>query len=159
MGRRPKGWDLSAFTPAPPEMVIRQMRITFEDQNPDESKQLSDDLQNPASPSYHRWLTPEQQHAHFGETESQFRAVKNWLIQQHFRIVQESYGKGIDWIAFSGTMAQVEAAFHIRMVWYKATDKYTNIDDPQIPAQFKGVIHAVIGLYNIGGAIPLFQVE
>jgi subtilase family serine protease len=129
--------------------------ILFEDPHPTESKKLLDDLQNPASPHYGQYLTPEQEHARFGGTEMQFRAVKNWLIQQHFRIIQETYGRSLDTIAFSGSVAQVEAAFHLQMIWYKATGRYAAINDPQVPDQFKGVIHTTVEMYNLGGAILL----
>ena len=41
--------------------------------------QLEDDLQNRDSPSYHRWLTPQQFARNFGPTTQQMQAVANWL--------------------------------------------------------------------------------
>jgi len=156
-GSRPKGGNLSWHEPAPPDMIIPNIHMNFETQNPAEFKQLLEDQQNPASPNFNKEYTPQELHARFGESESQFNEVKNWLLQQHFVIVDETYGRASDFIAFSGTIAQIEAAFHVRIVWDKATGRYADVDAPQIPARFNGLIRGLVGIYNTGGGQMLLQ--
>jgi len=69
--------------------------------------------QNPASPQFHKWLTPEQYAARFGMAGSDLAKVQTWLEQQGFAV--DSVSRGKDMIRFSGTVGQVEAAFATEM--------------------------------------------
>ena len=48
--------------------------------------QLLIDQQNPRSPLYHQWLTPEQFGARFGMAQADLDSVSQWLEQQGFSI-------------------------------------------------------------------------
>jgi subtilase family serine protease len=72
--------------------------------------------QNPASPLYHQWLTPEQFAARFGMAESDLNKVEGWLEQQGFVI--DSVARSRNLIRFSGSVAQVERAFSTQMHYY-----------------------------------------
>ncbi len=65
--------------------------------------------QNPASPLYHQWLTPEQFAARFGVADADISAVESWLEQQGFSI--DSVSRSRNRIFFSGSAAQVASAF------------------------------------------------
>lgn len=69
--------------------------------------------QNPSSPQYHQWLSPEQYAARFGMADSDLAKVQTWLEQQGFAV--DSISRGKDMIRFSGTVRQVEAAFATEM--------------------------------------------
>src|SRR5438477_4716392 len=71
--------------------------------------QLLSDLQNPASPRYHQWLTPAQYAAQFGLSTSDLDKVKAWLSSQGFTVTRVANGG--QFISFTGTAAQVETAF------------------------------------------------
>jgi subtilase family serine protease len=80
---------------------------------PSASKQLALDKllaaqQNPRSKEYHRWLTPEQYAGRFGATAGDFERIVTWLQSEGFTIVQRARGR--NWVAFSGTAAQVRTA-------------------------------------------------
>ena len=99
-------------------------------------------------------LTSRQIHERFSESHTQFLAVVDWLKSRGFQIRDLTYGRSIDSIAFTGTIGEVEQAFQVQIVWFKQTGKYANTNDPQIPLRFSGLIGAIDGLYNLGGAIP-----
>ena len=66
---------------------------------------------DPASPDYHNWLTPEQYADRFGLSAQRIsRGPPAWLTSAGFSI--EYTARGRDWVAFSGTAAEVQAAFH-----------------------------------------------
>ncbi len=65
--------------------------------------------QDPPSPLYHQWLSPEQFAARFGMAQSDIDKVQTWLQQQGFSI--DSVARGRNMIRFSGTVGQVEQAF------------------------------------------------
>jgi hypothetical protein len=72
--------------------------------------------QNPASPLYHRWLTPDQFAARFGMAQSDLDKVNSWLQQQGFSI--DSVSRSRNAIRFSGSVGQVESAFGTEMHYF-----------------------------------------
>ncbi len=72
--------------------------------------------QDPASPFYHQWLSPDQFAARFGMAQSDIDKVQSWLEQQGFSI--DSVGRSKNLIRFSGTVGQVEQAFQTQMHFY-----------------------------------------
>jgi subtilase family serine protease len=73
--------------------------------------------QNPSSPLYHQWLTPEQFAARFGMADADLSKVQSWLEQQGFSIDSVAHSKNT--IHFTGTARQVEQAFSTEMHFYK----------------------------------------
>ena len=69
--------------------------------------------QNPSSPLYHQWLTPEQFASRFGMADADIAKVQSWLERQGFSI--DSVNRSKNAIHFSGTAGQVEAAFATEM--------------------------------------------
>ena len=65
--------------------------------------------QNPASPLYRQWLSPDQFAARFGVADADLAAVQAWLSQQGFQT--GAIGRGRDRVSFSGSAAQFTAAF------------------------------------------------
>lgn len=141
--------------PQAPKDLQLHLEISFALRNKAEREQFTRDLQNPASPQYHHWLTPKETHERFGESGAEFRAVRDWVIGQGFTVTEESYGRAIDWIRFTGTVAQADRAFGTRIVAVNS-DKYANATDILIPQRFKDIIADVVGLDNMGAiATPM----
>ena len=117
-------------------------------------------LQDPASPNYHQWLTSAQFAARFDPTQADVDAVVHWLTGQGFTIVSSSSSARL--IRFTGTVAQAQQAFHTTIYNYGDGSVFGNIEDPVIPAQFANVIAQIHGLDNMRAAIatshfvPLF---
>jgi subtilase family serine protease len=74
--------------------------------------------QDPNSPQYHQWLSPEQFGARFGMAQSDIDKVQTWLQQQGFAI--DSVARGRNMIRFSGTVGQLEQAFQTQMHYFKS---------------------------------------
>jgi hypothetical protein len=72
--------------------------------------QLLLDQQNPKSTQYHRWLTPAQYGTRFGAADATIASMAAWLASQGFDVGVAPAASGH--LAFSGSKAQVEAAFH-----------------------------------------------
>jgi subtilase family serine protease len=148
---RPEGIDLSNDHDAPPDKVI-PLEIDFAMRNKPQFDELMNAISDPHSPQYHHWLTPEEMHARFGETQNQFDAVLQWLQEQGFTITDKSYGTNADYIRFKGTIGQVEKAFDVQLV-LPEYDHYAAKNDPAVPAKFDGVISRIAGLEEVG---PLY---
>jgi len=72
--------------------------------------------QDPASPQFHRWLTPEEFGARFGMPQSDIDKVQAWLEQQGLTV--DRVARSRNSIRFSGTVAQVEQAFRTELRRY-----------------------------------------
>lgn len=75
------------------------------------------DVNNPASPSFHQFLTPAQFTARFGPTQSDYNAVVRYLGQHGLTITGGSRD-GMD-VQVKGPVSAVEAAFNVSMHAYR----------------------------------------
>ena len=74
-----------------------------------ELEQLLADQQNPASPRFHQWLTPEQFGERFGASLDDIGVIRQWLRSHGFRV--EKVGNGRRQIEFSGRCARWRRRF------------------------------------------------
>jgi Pro-kumamolisin, activation domain len=136
---------------APSDKVI-PLEVEFAMRNKEQFDDLMKQIADPHSPQYQRWLTPEEMHSRFGETQDQFNEVLQWLQEQGFTITDKSYGTNADYIRFKGTVGQVEKAFDVELVTPEF-EHYAAKSDPAVPAKFDGVISRIVGLEEVG---PLY---
>jgi subtilase family serine protease len=103
-------------------------------------------LQDSKSPHFHQWLTPEQYGAAYGPALSDIDAVTKWLQSQGFTV--DSVATGRRWIEFSGSVAQVETAFHTQIRNYSVASKLhvANATDLKIPVALAPVIAGLVSV-------------
>ena len=106
------------------------------------------DQQNPRSASYHKWLTPEQYADRFGLGLNDVKKISAWLESRGFTVTETARGR--NWIVFSGTAAQVEAAFQTEIHTFKENEEthFANITPPSIPSALAGIVSGFRGLNN-----------
>jgi len=109
-------------------------------------EQLLANQQNPASPFYHQWLTPQQVGQLFGPTPNDLSVVSAWLTSQGLKI--DSIAPSGVIIRASGTMAVVGDAFHTSFGMFSVGDRQrlSVVSEPLIPAVLSPVIRSVHGL-------------
>lgn len=110
--------------------------------------QFLDDQQNVNSPSYHRWLTPQQFGQQYGPATADVQQVQNWLQAQGFAVTRVANGGW--WIQFSGTAGQVAQTFSTTIHTYRLNgNTYTaNATDISIPAALSPAVSGVLSLHN-----------
>jgi subtilase family serine protease len=126
-------------------MAIEGMKLIFQ-LSPEQLSSLDTLLKeqlDPSSPNYHNWLTPESYADRFGVGAGDMARAANWLRQQGFTSIVPARGR--TWIAFNGSAAQVQAAFHtpIHQYWVNGKMHYANATEPALPAAFRGVVMAL----------------
>ena len=135
---------------APADLPMKRMLLVLKRSPEQEAAllQLLDSQQDKHSPSYHRWVTPQEFGAKFGPADSDVAAVSNWLKSSGFQVSAVSVGRTV--IEFSGTAAQVQAAFHTSIHKFVVNGKqhWANANDPQIPAALLPVVAGVHTLHN-----------
>jgi len=103
---------------------------------------------NPASASYHQWLTPEQYADRFGMTPNDISKVNAWLKSQGFTVTSVSRNRTR--VFFSGTAAQMESRFRTELHNYMVGGEahFANATEPSLPSAFAGTVVGLTGLDN-----------
>ena len=109
-------------------------------------KALLEQQQDPGSPNYHKWLTPEQYAARFGVSDEAAKRVTTWLSSQGFTNISMARGRGS--VSFSGNVRAVERAFATEIHHYAVNGEthYANATEPSVPADIGGSILAIRGM-------------
>ena len=119
-------------------------------------EQLIANQHNPKSAQFHKWISPAEFGNEFGVSNSDVAAVTSWLTSQGFT-VNNIYPNKTQ-IDFSGTVAQVNSAFHTQENIYTLKDgkHLANASNISIPSSMKNLIVGVMGL-NDFHAQPLVK--
>src|SRR6476646_1816396 len=94
--------------------------------------------QEPDSPNYHKWLTPEQYAARFGMSDADLAKVSSWLKSQGLTV--SGFSRARTRVFFSGTAAQVENVFRTELHNYQVDGqtRFANASEVSVPAALSG---------------------
>src|SRR6266436_2360605 len=109
---------------------------------------LMDEQLSKDSPSFHKWLTPEQFGKQFGPADADIQAVTAWLSRHGFQEIK--VGTGRTAIEFSGNVGHVRSAFHaeIHQLAVNGEMRQANMSDPMIPAALTPAVAGIVSLHN-----------
>jgi len=112
-------------------------------------EQLLRDQQDPASPEYHHWLTPNEIGGRFGLSENDIATLTGWLQSQGLQVSWVAPSRAF--IGFTGTAANVGRAFQTELHYYTINGKQrmSVSSDPMIPAALAPAISSIRGLFTI----------
>lgn len=104
---------------------------------------------DPASPDFHRWLTPEQFGERFGAPRREVDRVVAWLGAQGFAVEEATAGRTA--IVFSGRAGQVERVFGTRMALFEHEGEphLANELPASIPAAVAGSVRGLLSLHDV----------
>ena len=99
--------------------------------------------QDPASPDYRKWITPEEYALRFGLAPGDLGRVIDWLSLQGFSAI--SVGRNRQSVSFSGTVGELEAAFRTEIHFFAegAVLHFANATDLSLPAGLLGLVASV----------------
>jgi subtilase family serine protease len=105
--------------------------------------------QDRSSPTYHKWLTPEQYGDRFGMSWADLARITSWLQSEGFEIIRVSRSRTR--ISFSGIASQLEAAFRTEIHYYLVNGEmhFANATELSVPAAFAGVVLSVGNLSDL----------
>ena len=111
-------------------------------------KEFIDQLHDPASPNFHRWLSAQEFGEKFGLAQDDLNTITTWL-QSHGFQVNVVYPSGM-LIDFSGSAGQVREAFRteIHDLEVNGVKHIANMSDPQIPAALAPAVVGVVSLHD-----------
>jgi len=102
--------------------------------------------QNPRSPHFHQWLTPEQFADRFGASRGDLGQIQQWLRAAGFKV--DYTARSRTYLRFSGTAQQVQNAFHTEIHRYSTggNTHYANAGSLSVPAALADLVAGVSGL-------------
>jgi len=107
---------------------------------------LAKAVSDPASAHYGRFLSPAQFRSRFAPSAAEVAAVRTWLVSQGFSVTSVPVNNL--YVAASGTVAQAEAAFKVRLNVYRVHG--VELRSPAaaltIPASLAHIVSGVVGL-------------
>jgi len=130
--------------PVDPAMPIRRATLLLKPSSKLEA--FLAEQQNPSSPNYRKFLTPEEFGAHFGLSDGDIAGVTAWLQSEGLKV--DKVARGRHWVQFSGTAAQAERTFRTRFHRFMVNGEahFANTDDPQVPQALQDVAGGFLGL-------------
>ncbi len=121
--------------------------------NADELGQLLHQLYDPASPNYHRYLTPEQFTERFGPTEGDYQAIVAFAATNGLRVTTRHPNRML--LGVNGATADVEKALHLKMHVYQHPTEARTFYAPDA----EPTLDLAVGVLSISGldnyALPL----
>ncbi len=110
-------------------------------------KQYLDQLTDPRSVNFHKWLTADQLETYFSPAPADRVRVTEWLENHGFTVNGISAGMIID---FSGTAGLVRQTFHteIHHLMVNGVAHFGNVGDPRVPAALASLLGGVVSFHN-----------
>lgn len=120
-------------------------------------QQLLKEQQDKTSPLYQQWLTPAQFGQRFGPSENDLAKITGWLSAQGFSVEKPSNGR--QFIFFTGTSNQVEAAFQTEMHRYGVKGKtyFANAKPASIPQALAPAVRGMASLNSFAQMQPQYH--
>jgi subtilase family serine protease len=115
---------------------------------------LLEDQQNPNSPRYHAWLTPEEFGKGFGLSAKDLSGVQDWLKRQGFLI--DGVARSRTFITFSATAGQIRDTFHTEIHRYRAAGRahFASAREAEVPVDLTPLLFTITGLDDFGFENP-----
>lgn len=105
--------------------------------------------------NFRKWLQPEEFADRFGASPNDIAKLRTWLESQGLQV--EDVARGRSWITFSGTAAQMAAAFHTEFHRYAVNGQMhvANATEPSVPEAFGDVVAGFRGLNDFRPKPPV----
>ncbi len=136
--------DQGVLDPSTPLSDITLI-VKLSDQQQADLDNLVRDQQNPSSPQYQKWLTPEQFGDRFGLSSSDEAKITAWLASEG---LQFDRTRSHNSLRIRGTAEQVSHALHTNLHKFRINgqNRFAATTEPSVPAAFADVIAGFAGL-------------
>ncbi len=150
--------------PLDPSVKLDHVMLMFKRSNAQQASldQLLADQQTPSSPGFHKWISPEQFADRFGISANDSAKISAWLQSEGLAVDEVSRAR--NWVAFSGTVAQIQGALRTNLRRYRINGElhFANADEPSVPAAIEPMVTGLLGLDDFrpdsprSTAVPLY---
>jgi kumamolisin len=146
--------EATLISPMDARRLLR-LDIVLALRDPDGLKGFLADIYDPASPNYHRYITPAGFAGRFGPSQQDYDAVLAFARTNGFTVVGGSH-EGME-VQVEGTVAAIERAFHVKMgVYQHPTEARTfYAPDREPTADLPFALWHITGLDNFSVPRPM----
>jgi subtilase family serine protease len=134
--------------PVDRNMLLKGVSITFQPSPAQKQalQQLLSQQQDPKSPNYRKWVTPDEFGRRFGMSDADLAKVTDWLQRHNLKVTGVSHSRLQ--ISFSGSAAAMEQALKspIHNYLHNGEIHFANSGDVSLPAAFAGTVMGIRGL-------------
>jgi uncharacterized protein (TIGR03437 family) len=104
--------------------------------------------QDPSSPDYHAWLSPEQFADRFGASPDDIAKISAWGAQHNLHVTAVARARNS--VTFTGTAGDVAQALQISFHRYSANGRthFANTSEPSLPAALETAVRSIHGLHD-----------
>jgi len=134
-----RGVDLGRVSAA---MRLKNVTLVFNQSASQKAalQTLIEQQRDPASPNYHKWLTPEEYASRFGMSQADLGKVTDWLKSQGLSV--DGISRSRTRVSFSGSAAQIASVFQTEFHQYKVDGEthFANATELSVPSALGGVV-------------------
>ena len=134
--------------PVDPAMKLNYLTLTLKVSASQqvELDRLLRDQQDPSSPNFRKWLTPEEYADRFGASPADLEKISSWMKSEGFDVI--STARGRRWISFNATAQQIHNALHTEIHHYRVNGElhFANATAPSVPAAIAPLAIGFTGL-------------
>ena len=136
---------------AGPFASSQKLRLVIGLQPPNvaEEEKFLADLQNKASPQFHRFLTADQWNQRFAPSVKDEQAVVDWAKSQGLTVTNRYPNRLL--VDVEAPVSVIQSALGVTINSYKVNSEtfFSNDQPPAIPPALSGIVHSVEGLNNL----------
>jgi len=149
--------------PFNPQQMLRLV-VALRPPHMAEEEQFLRELQDPASPQFHQFLSEKEWDARFAPSAQDEEALVQWAQSQGLNVTERYPNRLL--VIVTAPVATIEKAFDVSINAYqKGSQSYFSNDrDPSIPASLQPVVQAVLGMnsfevmHSASGKDPVFPI-
>jgi subtilase family serine protease len=143
----PQALKLPTYGELPATQTLA-LQIWFKPRSQEQLDALLASQQDPRSPQYHKWLTPQEYASRFGVTQPEFDQISKWLKSEGFQVTGGSPLGG--YIKFNGNTLTIARAFSTSVSKFSPDgSKFGILNEPRIPTQYENLVGTITGLDNL----------
>jgi subtilase family serine protease len=147
---RPEASAQNDLGAVPDDFAMEHMQLQLQRPAAQEQalQQFINQLHNPKSQNFHKWMTAEQFGQTYGATDQDVNTITSWLQSQGFTVNSVYPSRMV--IDFSGSAGHVRQSLHTEIHYLSANGArhIANMSDPQIPAALAPVVAGVVSLHD-----------
>ncbi|MFP3249990.1 MAG: protease pro-enzyme activation domain-containing protein, partial [Paraburkholderia sp.] len=123
--------------------------VTLKLRNQQALEKFIHEVNQPGSPNFRQYLSPQQVLDTYAPTEAQVAAVQQYMTQAGFTNVKVAKNRML--VTADGTAATARTAFNTSLVQFNDAGRqvYANSSDAQVPSALADVVDTVLGLQNV----------
>jgi subtilase family serine protease len=128
---------------------ILRLAIGLQHPKVSEQEQFIKELHTKDSPTFHKFLTPEEWNQRFAPSVGDEQAVVDWATAAGFTVTHRFANRLI--VDLEAPAAVIEKAFGVTLNAYRVGTRtaFSNDRDPTIPISLQNIVHSVGGLNSI----------